>query len=197
MPITLRGRHRRSDGMGARVVALCRRVAGGGWLLAVLVGAASCNSVLAIREAELTCDSPPCELANPIEMRSDDATAARGEGRARDGGTALDGASEGSSTMGTGGAPAGSGASRDGIPVVPVSPPESADPGLPGSYTPAMGGSGAGADPSVAPARREGTPSFGEYVKLRSPAPHRSLRISFSNQGRPGPCSIEDHQAPL
>jgi hypothetical protein len=124
----------------------------------MLVAGASCNSLLGIEEASLSCDEPPCGLANPVGMPAGNETPASGEAGASDGGAALDNANGGANAVGNGDLPVGSGVPGEGVPVVPSFPPPSVDPDDMGSGTggTANGGSGAEAEPSSAGAAGTG-----------------------------------------
>jgi hypothetical protein len=119
------------------------------WLFGVLIGAASCNALLGIQEASLTCAAPACELADAAATGGNDMTPGSGAAaRAPDAGAERAGAS----LAGAGGAPATSGSRGDVAPVAPsLAPAGDTEPGNGAAASagsgPPVGGDDAGQGP--------------------------------------------------
>jgi hypothetical protein len=108
--------------MRSRVDNGRRFAAVSGGLLAVLLGMSSCNSLLGINEASLTCDFPPCDIEGTGGAGARGAMSGRSAAGAVDDGAAPEGASGSSNTIGAMAVPEISGAGSEGIPVLPGVP---------------------------------------------------------------------------
>jgi hypothetical protein len=163
-PTTARDRIESSGAKRDRRAARRQRLACPARLFIILAGAVSCNSLLGIGEASLNCDALRDQTApNACDQGPPGRDVTASEAPAPDGGTAPLGASGSSNTVGAGGVPASSGAARDGVPVAPESPPQSARPDDTGSANgaPASGGSGAGGAVPIGSAAGDGSAGMG------------------------------------